>query len=244
MMGKAMLAGMAAVAMVVGGCSEARSQASASGPAVERSYQVGQFTRIQVSGPYTVQVRTGAAPSVRASGSDAALQRMEVEVDGATLKIRPRKERGRIWSNNRVEPVRLAVTVPRLAAAAIAGSGEIEVDRIAGDSFDGSVAGSGDLRLGTVEVARLKMAISGSGDIRARGGRAGEANYTIAGSGDIDMGSLSAETAAVSIAGSGNISGSATRTAAVNIAGSGDVRLRGGAQCRVRKAGSGNVDCS
>lgn len=241
-MRKPIVLGIAAAAATLAACGQARSQ---SGPTVERSYQVGPFTRIAVSGPYHVDVRTGSDPSVRASGPERSIERMEVEVDGDTLRIRPQKRRGMNFSrSNDSEPVRLAVTVPGLAAAEIAGSGEIGVDRIAGESFDGAVAGSGDLRLGNVEVQRLKIGIAGSGDVRAAGGRAARAEYGIAGSGDIDMGSLVAEQAAVSIAGSGNVNASATDTASVDIAGSGDVRLRGGARCQVRKAGSGNVDCS
>ena len=241
-MHKAIMFGIVAAAAGVGACSEARGQG---GPTVERSYQVGPFTRIAVAGPYEVDVRTGAEPSVRASGPEKSIERMEVEVDGDTLRIRPeRRSRLNFTRSSDREVVRLAVTVPSLAGAEIAGSGGIGVDRIAGESFEGGVAGSGDLRIGNVEVQRLKIAIAGSGGIRAQGGRAARADYAIAGSGDIDMGSLVAETAAVSISGSGNVNATATGTAAVDIAGSGDVRLRGGARCRVSKAGSGNVDCS
>ena len=240
-MRSAMVLGMVAAATTVAGCGEARSQG---GPSVDRNYQVGNFNRIEVAGPYEVDVRTGARPSVRASGAERSVERMIVEVRGDTLRIHPRRSSGLRIGWSRDHPVRVSVTVPALAAAQIAGSGDINVDRVAGESFDGEVAGSGDLRLGTVEVQRLKMGIAGSGEIRAQGGRARSAEYEIAGSGDIDMGGLVSETAAVSIAGSGDIRASATGTASVDIAGSGDVRLRGGAQCRVSKAGSGNVDCS
>lgn len=241
-MRKAIAVGVMLAAVAASGCSRARSEA---GPAVERNFTVGAFDRIEVSGPYEVDVRTGGPPSVRASGPEQSLERLVVEVRGNTLSIHPKKRSGLSlnWSSND-HPVRLAVTVPSLAAAEIAGSGDIIVDRIMGKSFEGGVAGSGDLRLGTIEVKKLNMGIAGSGGIRAQSGRVGEARYEIAGSGDIDAAELVAETAAVSIAGSGNISANASRTAAVDIAGSGDVKIRGGAQCTVSKAGSGNVECS
>ena len=240
-MRKEMIVGMVVAAASVAACSEARGQA---GPSVERSFQVGAFDRIAVSGPYQVDVRTGANPSVTASGPERSIERMIVEVKGDTLRIRPEKRKGFGLGRSRDYPVRVSVTVPSLAAADIAGSGDISVDRIAGESFEGGIAGSGDLRLGSIEVRRLKMGIAGSGGIRAQGGRAAEAAYEIAGSGDIDAGSIVAQTAAVSIAGSGNVNANATGDTSVDIAGSGDVRIRGGARCRVSKAGSGNVDCS
>ena len=243
-MNSATALGIIAAAAATAACGEARGQEGDGGPKTQRTYQVGEFNRIAVAGPYDVTVRTGSAPSVRASGSEKAIERLVVEVKGDTLEIHPRKRSGwfRGWSDT--GPVRLDVTVPNLRAAEIAGSGDINVDRIAGESFKGGVAGSGDLRLGTVEVRRLKMGIAGSGEIRAEGGRAANAEYEIAGSGDIDLGNLISETADVSIAGSGNVQANATGTASVDIAGSGDVRVRGGARCSVRKAGSGNVDCS
>lgn len=240
-MRKSTMIGVVAAAATVAACGEARGQA---GPSVQRSFEVGGFDRIAVSGPYQVDVRTGASPSVTASGSERAIEQMVVEVKGDTLRIRPQKRNGFRLGWSRDHPVRVIVTVPRLAAAEIAGSGDISVDRVTGDSFEGGVAGSGDLRLGSVEVGRLKMGIAGSGGIRAQSGRASDAAYEIAGSGDIDAGAIVAQTAAVSIAGSGNVSAHATGDASVDIAGSGHVRVRGGARCRVSKAGSGNVDCA
>lgn len=242
-MRRAILLGMAAAAAASTGC--ARDRGESAGPATTRNFQVAGFDRIEVGGPYEVTVTTGSAPSVRADGGERAIERMIVEVKGGTLRIYTRKRSGMNfgWSGGR-HPVKLAVTVPRLAAAEIAGSGSISVDKVAGDSFDAGVAGSGELRLGQVDVKRLKAGIAGSGGINAGQGRAATADYEIAGSGDIEAGALVAETASVSIAGSGEVTANATGTARVDIAGSGDVRLTGGAKCTVSKAGSGNVHCA
>ena len=241
-MNKAIVIGMVAAAAASTGCARDRSESA--GPATTRNYQVAGFERIEVAGPYEVTVATGSAPSVRASGGERAIERMVVEVSGDTLKIHPKKRSGLNFGWSRNHPVKLTVTVPSLRAAEIAGSGEISVDKVAGDSFEAGVAGSGDVRIGQVDVKRLKVGIAGSGEVKAGTGRAVAADYEIAGSGDIDAAGLVAETASVSIAGSGNVAANATGTASVDIAGSGDVRMTGGAKCSVSKAGSGNVDCS
>lgn len=233
---------IALTATALAACTGARSESG--GPTVERNYQVGGFERIEVSGPYEVDVRTGSEPSVHASGPEKTIERMIVEVDGDTLRIHPRKRKSFNFGWSSDHTARLQVTVPALRAAEIAGSGGINVDRVTGDSFEGTVAGSGDLQLGQVEVQQLSMAIAGSGEIRAGAGRARRVEYEIAGSGDIDAGVLAAEDAKVSIAGSGNVRANASKTASVDIAGSGDVQLTGGAKCQVSKAGSGNVNCS
>lgn len=242
-MRKAIFLGLATAAMASAGCARDRTE-SADRPTT-RNFQVAAFERLEVGGPYEVTVTTGSDPAVRASGGERAIERMVVEVVKGTLRIHPKKRGGMSfgWSDSR-HPVKVDVTVPRLTAAEIAGSGTISVDKVVGDSFEAGVAGSGDLRLGQVEVKQLKAGIAGSGGINAGEGRAGVANYEIAGSGDIRAGNLVAEVASVSIAGSGDVTANATGTARVEIAGSGDVRLSGGAKCTVSKAGSGDVHCS
>lgn len=241
-MRKAMLIGIAAAATAAAGCGQSRAEGG--GPTVQRSYQVGGFERIEVAGPYEVEVRTGGNVSISATGSEKLLEHTIVEVKGDQLVIRPEEHRGFFSWGRAHGNAKFTVTVPSLRGAAIAGSGGISVDQVKGERFDGAVAGSGDLNLDSLEVQSLKLSIGGSGDVRARTGQARAADYNIAGSGDIDAAGVKAETATVSIAGSGSIRGQATGTADVSIMGSGDVRLTGGATCSVSKAGSGNVDCS
>lgn len=229
-----------AIVLAAAGCNAARSEEP--GPSVNRSYEVGAFDQIEVAGPYQVSVTTGAAPSVRASGPDNAIDRMVVEVEGGKLKIHPRKK-GMSFGWSKSHKVVLQVTVPSLRGAEIAGSGDITIDKVSVAHFDGGIAGSGALKLGQVQVDSLSLGIAGSGGAQLGQGRAGRVEYEIAGSGDIDGSDLAAEQAKVSIAGSGNVVAYATATADVDIAGSGDVRVTGGAKCNVSKAGSGNVTC-
>ena len=239
-MRRAIALGITAAAIAASGCSEARSENG--GPVVDRDYQVGSFDRIELAGAYDATVRTGAAPSVHARGNQKAIDNLEVTVENNVLVIKHRKRAGLGWSSK--GKVALTVTVPSLRGAELAGSGDIKVDRVAGDSFDGGIAGSGNLKVDRVEVGSLKLSIAGSGNAEVGNGRAKNAEYNIAGSGGIDAKGVTAETAAVSIAGSGDIEANASNTASVSIMGSGDVELTGGAKCSVSKAGSGNARCS
>lgn len=241
-MHKGAIAIMVAAAAAAGGCSQARGESA--GPAVHRNYPVGAFQQIEVAGPYDVEVRTGAAPSVQASGPQEQIERMVVEVKGDTLSIHPEKKNSMFnmgWEKN--DKVQLVVTVPQLRGAEIAGSGGIRIDQVRGDQFKGEIAGSGDLSIGQVDVQSLGLAIAGSGSASAKG-RAKAVSYNIAGSGDIDGRGIASETASVSIAGSGNVTATARNSASVNIAGSGNVDVTGGAKCSISKHGSGNVSCS
>jgi len=228
------------LALAAAGCHwSADAEERQAGPKVDRNYQVGNFTKIEVAGPYNVNVVTGGSPAVTARGGENLLNETEVVVEGDTLEIRPKKHKGWHWSNGAAE---FTVNVAALRAASIAGSGGITVDKVAGD-FDADVAGSGDLRLPAVAGGKVKLSIAGSGGVTANGS-AQNVDISIAGSGDIDAKGLAARTADVSIAGSGNVAAHATDTADVTIMGSGDVEMTGGAKCKISKMGSGDVRCS
>ncbi len=241
-MRRSIAAAVIAASAATAACGQTRAEEGA-GPTVSRNYQVGNFQEIEVAGPYDVEVRTGANPGVSARGGQKLLERTVVEVKGDKLVIRPERQKGWFHFSSPRGKASFTVTVPQLREATIAGSGDIRIDQVRGDSFEGAVAGSGGLNVGTVDVQSLKLAIAGSGDVKGAG-KARSAEYDIAGSGGIDGGGIVAEQAKVSIAGSGSVKAHATGAADVSIMGSGDVDVKGGAKCSVHKAGSGDVRCS
>jgi hypothetical protein len=239
-----LLAATAAIAAVgLAACTESRAESA--GPTVDRSYPVGPFTGLEVSGPFDVKVVTGKAVSVAARGDQKLLDETEVLVKDGKLLIRPKKTKG--WFNGMSWGSRKAtvftVSVPALDSASVRGSGDIDIDRVAGERFAGAIAGSGNLRLPQVAVKQLALAIAGSGEIRAAGA-AQRASYEIAGSGDLDASNLKASDAEAKIAGSGDIRAQVTGQANASISGSGDIEIRGGARCQSSTRGSGDIRCS
>lgn len=243
-MRKAITAAIIAGAAATSACGHARDDEDA-GPVVSRAYQVGNFSEVEVAGPFDVDIRTGANPGVSARGNEKLIERLEVEVRGDKLVIQPKRDRRWFgsWGSVRGKGS-ISVTVPMIRAATLAGAGNMTINAVRGDAFEGQIAGSGDLRVDTVEVGRLKLGIAGSGGASARAGRAQRAEYEIAGSGGVDARGVAVENLEVSIAGSGDIKAHASRSADVDIMGSGDVDVTGGAKCSISKAGSGEVRCS
>jgi len=230
---------VAAVALLAGACHVgSKAEERDPGPETSRSYQVGAFDKIAVSGPYEVNVVSGGQGAISAKGGSALLDETEVVVEGGTLKIKPKDRHRFSWRGGKAV---FTVNVAALHGASIAGSGGINVDRAAGD-FEGEVAGSGDLRVAALTGGKVKFSVAGSGDIHAAG-KAETVNISIAGSGDVNARDLASRAAEVSIAGSGNVTANASESADVSIMGSGDVEVTGGAKCSVSKAGSGNVRC-
>jgi len=214
--------------------------AQASGEGTSRSYDAKDFTKVDLRGPDDVDVRAGDSFSVRAEGDAKTLDRLEIAVVDGTLRIGRKESSGWHWGGG--PGVKVHVTLPRLNAASVSGSGNLDVDRAEGD-FAGDVAGSGNLSVGALNGSAADLAIAGSGNLKIAG-QAAKLSASIAGSGEIDAKGLSATSADVSIAGSGSVRGTVKGPASVSIMGSGDVELGGGASCSVNRMGSGNARCS
>ncbi len=218
--------------------------ACAPASAADRGYTVTDFDRIRAEGPFDVVVRVGPAASVRARGTPAALDRLDVEVRGDTLVIQPDHAGWGGWpgGGGAAGKVTLAVTVPMLRGIALTGSGGMTVDRLKAAELQLAISGSGDLAVAQLQAEKLGVAIAGSGSMTLAG-RAMQADASVQGSGDLAATALSVGDATLSLQGSGDLAITATRTAKVASAGSGDVTVAGPAACAVAQAGSGEVRC-
>lgn len=234
--------GLAALALPLAACSAHGGDdrgVTPTGSGGERRFAVSGFDTVGLSTSADVDIHVGPGFSVVATGTPAALDRLRVRQDGHGLDLGQQK--GVTWS--RGDKVRFAITMPRIAAAAIGGSGSITVDRVQGDRFEGSIGGSGRLTVGGMQVDRAEWSIGGSGDIAATG-RARATTVSIGGSGNVRAAGLRTDTAEVTIAGAGDVQANAARTAKVTIVGSGNATITGGAKCQVTKMGSGKVNCA
>ncbi|MBR0553303.1 head GIN domain-containing protein [Stakelama marina] len=213
--------------------------AESAGAKISRTYSANGFDAVRLRGSDNVEISTGKDFSIHATGSEKAIERLEVKVDDGVLTIGTKRNSGWSWGSRGSATVR--VTMPELHGAAIDGSGDMTVDRAQGD-FNGSIAGSGDLAVGMVEGGRVALSIAGSGSLSAAG-RADDLSISIQGSGDVRARDLKASSATVSIAGSGDATAIVDGPATVSVMGSGDVDLGPGARCTKHKMGSGDIRC-
>lgn len=226
-------------ALMLGACSMGEASESSGQPGT-RNFQVGAFDRISLTGSSNVVVTVGGAPSVRAEGDSKHLEKLEIRVENGVLQIGYKKGS---WSFGRNQgPVTVHVSAPSLRGAEIAGSGDMRIDKVQGESFAADIAGSGEMQVAALAAKAASISIAGNGDVTIAG-TADAAEFEIAGNGDVRAGGLQVRRASVSIAGSGNVETRATESANVDIMGSGDVVVTGGAKCSVSKMGSGDVRC-
>lgn len=202
-------------------------------------YAVGGFDSVGLGTGATVAVRVGPAWSVQATGPAAAFETLRISREGRSLEI-ARRYRDRRADAVLERQVRIAVTMPRIAAAAVGGSGRMIVDRVTGDRFDAAVGGSGTLALGSVATRGLRVSVGGSGSVAARG-TTERLDVSVGGSGRVDAPGLRATRAEVSLGGSGSVRADVAGPAQVSVAGSGSVDLGPGAHCTTSRVGSGRV---
>lgn len=230
---------LAACGMTIGGDDDRTPGVAAQGSGNTRTYQVAGFTEVELRGADDIDIRVGPGFSVRADGDSELLDHVKISQDGNTLRVGRTRSNGWHWSGGHAK---ISVTMPALAAASVAGSGDITVDRVQGGGFKAAGAGSGSLSVGQLQVGSADIWLAGSGDVKLAG-TARQLKISIAGSGDVDAGGLRAGQADVSIAGSGSVRAQVEGPAKVSVMGSGDVDLGGKAQCNASKMGSGSIRC-
>lgn len=214
---------------------------STSGDTQTRRYALDGFSAVTLAGPDDVTIRKGDRFAITATGPAETLDKLVVRIRDGALEIKRRHSANPLTRDG--GEVRIAVTLPALHSATLAGSGTMDSDTLSGDKAEATVAGSGTLNLKGIDAGELKMVIAGSGDVAAAG-RARSADVSVAGSGSIEAPQMTSESADISIAGSGDVAMAVHGAATVSIIGSGDVVLTGGARCTTSRMGSGNVTCS
>ena len=109
------------------------------GPDVEHDFEVGEFVNLEVAGPFDVEIQSGEAASVHATGPEWALDNLRVEHEGDRLIVG--------CDGDCDGDVTVAITVKKLRSLRSAGSGDVSVDEVSGKSFDCANSGSGDLTI-------------------------------------------------------------------------------------------------
>lgn len=195
-------------------------------------------TEVTLLGPDTVHVRHGDRLAITVSGDHAVGEHLRFVLADGKLGIG--RETG-IAPHAGLATV--TVILPAASQLVMAGSGNIDADRLDGAKVGATIAGSGSITAGFVNGGEVTMAVLGSGSIRASG-RAHQLHLNLSGSGSADLTGLVADAAELDVLGSGGGAFASDGPVHGEIAGSGEVRVRGKATCAVTVTGSGRVVCA
>jgi hypothetical protein len=215
---------------------------SAPAVAAERHYSITDFDRVEVDGPYQVTLTTGGASSARATGSNAALDRLSIEVQGETLRVRSNAYAWGGYPGAATELPSVTLTTRDLQAVSVNGSGKLAVDKAKGLKLTVSVIGSGQASIGTVDADNMVINMLGSGNL-SLGGKAKNLRAEVHGAASLDAAGLTASDVQLLADSAGDMKLSVSHAVTIQANGSGDVDIIGTPACTVKNSGAGLVRC-
>lgn len=210
--------------------------------AAERRYTVSGFEKVQVEGPFQVTLATGKGSGAVATGTTQALDRVSVQVEGRTLRIRPNRSAWSAPPKPGEGSVAIALSTHDLTGVTVAGSGSLVVDKARGARFEAALSGSGRIAIGTVEVDRLGLQLLGAGSLTIAG-KAKSLRAAVTGQGMLGAAGLVAEDAELAADTTGTIALGVRRAVTIRSSGAGDVIISGTPACTVSGVGAGRVRC-
>ena len=239
------------VALLVSGCGF--QMVTGSGNVTTETRSVSGFTSVTLAGIGNVYLTQGDTEAVRLEAEDNLIPYFETVVEGTTLKIGIKDQYMGI-SLRPTRPVKFYVTLPKIEAVTLAGSGNISAGTLKTEAFAISLLGSGDISAGSLSSTQLDIRVGGSGNVELGTVAASTVTASIAGSGDIRMDALTAQKISSKTAGSGTltVAGKVSDQSA-EVLGSGDylagalksntavVRVTGSGTCRVSVTGTLNA---
>lgn len=161
------------------------------------------FDVIESKGSIDLDIKLGPKYAVVVEADDNLLDRIRTQVHGDSLVVDSEGS----WTTR--HDVIVHVTLPRLLALGVQGSGDVHLGDYSGD--------------------KLGVKIQGSGDVTAAGGHTASLHLVIQGSGDADFSKLEADDVRVRVDGSGDAKVKAMKSIEATIHGSGDVTWSGDA---------------
>ncbi len=187
-----------------------------SGPQTTQEIKLTGFDKVKANGAIDVTITVGEAESINVQGSAERIKNLTTEVKDGTLVL-DEKSSGLFGSKGKLH---VTITVPKLTAYAVNGSGDATINGVKSDAFSLEVNGSGDITVSGESISS-SIAVNGSGDINAKGLKSKKASVTIAGSGDIDV--AVSDDLSVTVAGSGDVTYFGDPKVTESVTGSGDV---------------------
>lgn len=123
---------------------------------------IGEFTKVDASGAYSIKIKVGESPSIRIKAEENLLPLIRTKVKGNTLVIdtkknlSPRKE------------LLIEITTNELTSIECSGANDIEVVGIDTDKFEVDLSGAGSIVLDG-KTDKFYGDLSGAGSINAKG---------------------------------------------------------------------------
>ena len=133
----------------------------------KRSYDVEDFTKLSIGGPYYVSLQKGSNPQVELDGDSKIIENTTVKIEGRELVIKFENRNWR-WGNNS-ERVEIKITFDDLESLDIGGACKLKTeDAIESNFFNLDVSGASDVEI-ELAAEDLKVDVSGASVLELSG---------------------------------------------------------------------------
>jgi hypothetical protein len=212
--------------------------------------QLSGFSELKIGGPFEVHITQGQNESIKYQAPTELADRILVEVEGGTLKIRNKHDNWG-WGYNswygeksvwrHAQKIVVYLSVKELNSIVVSGSGSaIFNEGITTKFLSVRTSGSGSIA-GKIDVKKLDSHISGSGEIKLSG-NAETSAVRVSGSGHFASRDLTTIRSAALVSGSGRVEVNASDKVDATVHGSGGVSYTGTAKViNSTKSGSGEI---
>ncbi|NWG92323.1 MAG: DUF2807 domain-containing protein [Parvularculaceae bacterium] len=181
--------------------------AAGEGGSEERTIELKDFTAIEVSGAYELDVEVGGDYSIRLSGPPEEMQRAEATVENGTLVLDTKKRLRGIKHHGDRSGLSAEVTMPTLDRVMVSGVTDADIRGVDAGAFKVNLSGVGEVTIAG-RCGNLHARVSGVGELNAEALRCGVADVSLSGMGEAAVFAREAATAEVSGMGEINIYGS------------------------------------
>ncbi|MFD2513410.1 PspC domain-containing protein [Pontibacter locisalis] len=162
-----------------------------------RSYDYRDFSKVEISGPYHVQLIQGNNYSVKIRGNRSDLKHIQIEKQGDELSIRTEERFFNLFDDS--DPVLVQITAPNMNNIDLAGAIKADIVGIETDNLTMSLSGA-IKSVANINVRDLKVDIAGA-SISKFTGRANRFELDATGASGIDAGDLRADVVDVDVTG-------------------------------------------
>ncbi len=252
-------AGLAVVVLALFAAACGGSPVIGSGDLVTEQYDFRDFTRVDVSHSFEVEIRRGDEFRVEVTVDDNLVDRLRVEQSGDAVRIG--MDAGISFGT---ATKRAIVVLPRLEAVSLSGASKGTVTGFAGrQSLNMTISGASTMTLTDIEAGDTVLDVSGasrvSGDLLAedvRLGASGASQIQLQGSGadaeleasgasKLTLGEFEIAVASVTLSGASNGTVNVSRTLDADLSGASSLTYMGNASVRtIQTSGASEINRS
>ncbi len=219
--------------------TEAVSNYSAKGDIITKSYDLKDFTSVEVSSALKVTITSGKDFKVKITGDENIFDFISIKVSGETLKAKIDWRLMKSFSSKEKSNLHLEIKMPELKAIDISGAVEAKIKGFEGDKLEATLSGASKVTM-DIEMKELNIDVSGAAKLLLVG-KADVLKMDGSGASSVDAFTLEAKQINIISSGASSAKVNVSETLNVNGSGASSIYYMGDAEVNSDISGASSV---